>query len=401
MVGPGRPKTTNKRVFPKVCDTSAAGSTLEGSAAGDHAMNVSLGSQPNASPIAKPSRAKKQKTYKTGMGSIGLGPNVNYLAMPCADLAREQNYLPMQGICDLSQTADSVMSLPFSERQALILYSLPQRSELWSAVRGTFDLTGTSLGIAIGFNEQCSEAFFENDKLKCYPDHDKVGQLFTRLRDGMSDAPISPISFAMDWGSLHEPNCKITALRAMRDMTLREVGIAELHLGSLHASVLSGVDCSSVPKMGASPDGIACLGEQSCGLFASHFGRYVARGTKVLFEAKCKSAFVDASKSGPGKFKFQGPGAMPPKAVLPHWYAQVQLGMMAADVSLTLLAVYHTGSTMLVCIPRDDRWCHMMLKSVQWFMQTFVQTGTAPPVNFCEAMPGYAEFMTRTRRTAA
>jgi hypothetical protein len=157
MDGPGRPKTTNKRVFPKVPGTPAAGLVFGGAAAGGDTMNINVGSQPNRSPLAKPSRAKKQKTYKTGMGSVGLGPNVNYLAMPCADLAREHNYLPMQGICDLSQTADNVMSLPFSERQTVMLYSLPQRSELWSAVRATFDLTGTSLGVAIGLSEQCSE----------------------------------------------------------------------------------------------------------------------------------------------------------------------------------------------------------------------------------------------------
>jgi hypothetical protein len=266
MVGPGRPKTTNKRVFPKVCGIPAAGSTLDASAAGGPAMNVSFGTQPNASPIAKPSRAKKQKMYKTGMGSVGLGPNVSYLAMPYADLAREHNYLPMHSVCDLSRTVDSVMALPFSERQALLLYTLPQRSDLWSAVRDTFDLTGTSLGVAVGFSEQCSDFFFGSDKLKCYPDHDRVGHLFTRLKDGVSDAHISPTTFAMDWGSLHETNCEITALRAMCDMTLREVGIAELHLGSLPASMLGGVDCRTVPKMGASPDGIACIGEQSCAL---------------------------------------------------------------------------------------------------------------------------------------
>jgi hypothetical protein len=52
---------------------------------------------------------------------------------------------------------------------------------------------------------------------------------------------------------------------------------------------------------------------------------------------------------------------------------------------------------MLLCIPRDDRWCNMMLKSVQWFMQKFVQTGTAPMVNCNEAMPDYAKFMARTK----
>ena len=129
---------------------------------------------------------------------------------------------------------------------------------------------------------------------------------------------------------------------------------------------------------------MALLGVQSCLLLAKHLGRVVPLNTPVLFEAKCKSAFV--AVPGGDKFRFLGPKAKPLSVVPPYWYAQVQLGMLSANVSVALLAVYRTGYTMLVCIPRNDLWCNMMLKSVQWFMQRYVLTGTVPPVDFCHGL---------------
>jgi hypothetical protein len=353
------------------------------------------GSLPNASPASK-SRRKKQKTFKTGAGAVGQRPNISYLAMPLADLRKEHTYHPMTTMCNMSLTAETVMALPAEERQQLMLDCLPQRTDLWCNLRSMYGVTGSSLATMLGLNEQCSVQLF--DANSCFVDHLKAEQLFLHLNNGTAP-PCTSVSVAMDWGTLHEANCKITVLRAMCDMTMREVGLAELHVAGLQASVVEGVDCTSLPRMGASPDGLGVLGVQSCQLLAKNLGRTVAPNTQVLFEAKCKSAFVPGPVIGNGDdtYRFLGAKAKAPRVVLPHWFAQVQLGMLSADVRLAVLAVYHTGTTMVVCIPRDDVWCNLMLKSVQWFMHTYVGSGTVPPVDFCLSMPGHAAFMALTR----
>ena len=90
------------------------------------------GSQPNSSPASKPQPTKKQKTLETGMGSIVQRPNIGYLAMPLTELRKMDTYQHMVDTCDLSQTADAVMCLPFDERHRLMIKTLPQRSDLWS-----------------------------------------------------------------------------------------------------------------------------------------------------------------------------------------------------------------------------------------------------------------------------
>ena len=67
----------------------------------------------------------------------------------------------------------------------------------------------------------------------------------------------------------------------------------------------------------------------------------------------------------PSMLRCLGSGMVPSMRVLSAWYAQVQLGMLVADVSTALLAVYATRKAMIVCIPRGDLWCNMMLKAVQ------------------------------------
>ena len=133
---------------------------------------------------------------------------------------------------------------------------------------------------------------------------------------------------------------------------------------------------------------VPVLGQASCSIIKDATGQQLPHGTRVLFEAKCRTAFVAVPKD-PSMSRCLGSGMVPSKRVSSEWYAQVQLGMLVADVSTALLAVHATGKAMIVCIPRDDLWCNMMLKAVQWFMHTFVQTDTRPPPNCNRVMPEY------------
>jgi hypothetical protein len=349
---------------------------------------IALGTQPNASPLSKPPTSKKMKT---GQGSRGQRPNVAFLAMTEMDLSMQDNYTPLRGDCDLSLTVDCVLSMPAEQRQLTVLDCLPQRSELWHSLRNKY-LTGTSLSTALGFNEQCAMDVLGSPSY--FVAHDKITELVQRLRNGTAARPTQS-NVAMDWGTLHEPNCKITAMQHLTDMKLREVGMAEVRLSALPASVLHGVDVAMLPRLGASPDGIAVLGPESCRLIRDATSHVLQPGARVLFEAKCKSAFVGGEG---GTYTFTGSNKKPPKDIAPHWYAQLQLGMMAANVCASLLAVYGTGSTMMVCVPRDDVWCNMMLKSVQWLMMTHVHSTTLPPPDFSRSMPQYAQFMKLTKK---
>jgi hypothetical protein len=382
----GRPRLhpSAKRAFP---DMEGISDDLLMAADADTAT-ITLGTQPNASPLSKPPTKKKMKT---GQGSKGKRPNVAFLAMTEMDLSMQENYTPLRGDCDLSLTVDSVLGMPAEQRQLTVLDCLPQRSELWLALRNKY-LTGTSLSTALGFNEQCAMAALGSSSYLVA--HDKITELVHRLRNGTA-APPAQSNVAMDWGTLHEPNCKITAMQHLTDMQLREVGMAEVRFSTLPASFMAGVDMAVLPRLGASPDGVAVLGPESCRLIRDATSHVLLPGTKVLFEAKCKSAFVGGEG---GTYTFTGSNKTPPKQVAPHWYAQLQLGMMAADVYASVLAVYGTGSTMMVCVPRDDVWCNMMLKAVQWLMTTYVHTDALPPPDFSKSMPQYAEFMKLTKK---
>ena len=354
----------------------------------DPITTTALGTQLNASPLSKPPQKKKMRM---GQGSKGQRPNVSYLAMTELDLSVQPNYTPLHSTCDLSLTVDHVLGMSSAERQQTVLDCLPQRSDLWLSLRAKY-LTGTSLSTALGFNEQCAKDVLGSPGYLV--NHDKVTQLVEQLRNGTA-APPTHNNIAMEWGTLHESNCKITMLQHLHDMELREVGMAEVQFSALPAAVVDGVDTGVLPRLGASPDGVAVLGPESCKLLHDAVSHQLPAGTRVLFEAKCKSPFV-ASEGD--MYVFTGSSKKPPREVAPHWYAQVQLGMMATNVCACVLAVYSTGSTMMVCVPRDDVWCNMMLKSVQWFMQTFVRAAVMPPPNFSQEMPQFAQFLQLTKR---
>jgi hypothetical protein len=334
-------------------------------------------------------RRKKSKVEER----VGRIPNPFYFAMTDLDLHATRNYERMTSMCDISRTPDSVWSMPDEERKQLMLYALPQRSDLWLQLRAQC-MTGTSVSTALGFNEQCAL-----DMLGGKPymvDHTKVEQLALRMGGGNAATDVPHVSVAMDWGTLHEPNCKIATLRILHDMVMQEVGMAVVRLGELPPAVVHGVDLALLPRLAASPDGILILGEQSCSILNQRLAcDNLQPGMHVLFEAKCKSAFVDGNG---GRYQFIGSNKQPVKEVLPHWFAQVQLGMLATNVRATVLAVYNTSHTMLLCIPFNATWCNMMLKAVQWFMQTYVQAGVLPPPDFCKGWPRFPEFTKLTKK---
>jgi hypothetical protein len=391
LPGPGRPRLAFKRPFPELQDIPEDIEMADVSA-----TNTIAGSQPNASPLKPKKKKPKSQAQGSHAFSTGQRPNVSYLAMTGSDLLKQRNYAPMQDTRDSSLTAKHVLDLPFHLRQELMLDRVPQRSDLWLALRG--DVTATSVSTVLGFSDKCGIALLGAGRSGCIEDHAKVGHVFMQLKDGIA-APIIPCNHAMDWGTLHEGNCKITAMRALPDMQMREVGVAELQVDALSGDLVQGVDLGALPRFTASPDGLAVLGQESCSILLKGTLCNLAPGTRVLFEAKCRTPFV--TDKDPTKLKFLGSQVPPAKKVSPDWYAQVQLGMLAADVGVAVLAVYATGKTMIVCIPRDDIWCNMMLKSVQWFMQTYVKENKLPAAGFCRGMPRCVEFMKRTKDQCA
>jgi hypothetical protein len=283
LPGPGRPRLTNKRPFPDLQDIPE---DLE--MADISITKTIVGSQPNASPL-KPKKKKPKSQAQSSLAfSVGQRPNVSYMAMTGNDLLLQRNYAPMQSTCGPSVTANIVRDLPFEQRQEFMLNRVPQRSDLWLALRG--DLTGTSLSTVLGFSEKCGVDLLGGSGSGCIVDHDKVSHVFMQLKDGIA-APVTECNDAMDWGTLHEGNCKITAMLWLPDMHMQEVGLAELNVNVLPRNVAHGVVVGALPRLTASPDGVAVLGQQSCTLLQTP-SCLLPAGTRVLFEAKCKTPFV-------------------------------------------------------------------------------------------------------------
>jgi hypothetical protein len=319
---------------------------------------------------------------------------VEYLAIPEASLRNlSSRYKPVViSESTLLLTAEQVFSVtPAHTLRQFMMCCVPQRSALWLALRAAF-VTGTSVAAALGFYEACCIAEFGQSA--SYVDHMKVMHVLDQLKNGIKP-PTTSANVAMHYGTLHEANCKMVALAVLPDMSMQEVGLVAVQLSSVPTSVLQGIAVESLPRLAASPDGLITLGAESCTVLAKHMSFTVQPGSQMLFEAKCKSGFIAHAD---GSYRCVGPSAKPPRDVLPQWYAQIQLGMLALGVEAALLVVYHTGQSMLVCIPRDDTWCRMMFQALQRFMRTYVLPTACPlpPADFCKELEGYTALVDHT-----
>jgi hypothetical protein len=138
-----------------------------------------------------------------------------------------------------------------------------QRTPIWFAAR-TNVVTASRLGQVLGFCEVSAQQTLCLKKA----DHQRTVACFQHLIHCQSH---SEPTIAMQWGTVHEANCQalllmhhtsISHLGAYSHVQLQERGLCLIDAAALPQEVIRECELASLPKLGASPDGLlVCFDE--------------------------------------------------------------------------------------------------------------------------------------------
>jgi hypothetical protein len=137
---------------------------------------------------------------------------------------------------------------------------VPQLSPVWHAVRKG-RLTASRFGVFLGFmGSKAAKALKPDGAKKGYTVHHANTELLYKDLMGLACSTQMQPTLPMQWGSLHEPNCRslirsCTTLRSLKGM--QAVQYAEVMEHGLRP--LKPPAHPSLPVLGASPDDILSL----------------------------------------------------------------------------------------------------------------------------------------------
>jgi hypothetical protein len=176
------------------------------------------------------------------------------------------------------------------------------------------------------------------------------------------------------WGKLHEATGLLAVLDhvAPPGALLHEVGLLAME------ATTSTADASTLPLMGASPDGLLVY----------------ADGTSHIVEVKCHCPFDEYSHKERGAYVLRDDG---PYTAFPAWHVpQVQFEMFCAGTLCSgafLISLSATKGANVFWMPRNDTYIAALLAQVQFVFQRFVKVAKCPPPMYLNESPAYQKFV--------